>query len=227
MDAGRPPQTVKPVSGNGLNEHARARRVVRRVGPAAAIPRRRRRPTARRGRRRSTSAKPASSSSARASHVRSKSAMRWPVSALMAAVGRGRLEDAGGGGQDRVLPVLRLGHHLGDLLHAGAGDVADAPARGVDRPGLRRAARPRARRSPPPPRARAPRVRSTLPSTAPISAATAPSTPGASGSQIRILVSTRSLPPLPGQSGFATLSGPWPCGPPPAWCSRRCRRRCP
>ena len=35
----------------------------------------------------------------------------------------------------------------------------------------------------------------TLPFTAPISAATAPRTPGASGSQIRILVSTRS-PPL-------------------------------
>ena len=55
-----------------------------------------------------TSTKPASASSAKASQDRSKSASRWPVSAFMAAVGRGGLQDAGGGGQDGVLPVRRL-----------------------------------------------------------------------------------------------------------------------
>jgi hypothetical protein len=43
------------------------------------------------------------------------------------------LKDAGGRGQHRVLPVLRLRDELGDLFDARTGDVAHATAGGLDR----------------------------------------------------------------------------------------------
>ena len=54
----------------------------------------------------------------------------------MTAVGVAACQDAGGGGEDGVLSVVRLRQQLRDLFDTDPGDVAHPPAHRVDRAGL-------------------------------------------------------------------------------------------
>ena len=131
------------------------------------------------------------------SQVRSNSAIRCPVNAFMAAVAVAAWRiPSSHEGQDRVLPILRLRHQLPDLFDTGtAGTLrtprhaaSTAPCSSGNSTTSSSIATPASRSSTSRPM--------TLPFTAPISAATAPRTPGASGSQIRILSQQAVTNPL-------------------------------
>ena len=128
--------------------------------------------------------------SATASQVRSKSDMSWPDSAFMAAVGVAACRMAAAALRTVSSRSWAARGQLPHLLDPGSGDVADALAHGVDGAGQSGSSTTNSSMATPASRSSTSSP-ITLPSTAPISAATAPSTPGASGSQMRMRVEHR------------------------------------
>ena len=140
--------------------------------------------------------------------------------------GRG-LEDPGRGRQDRVLPVQRGAEQLGDLLHAHAGDPAHAAAHCLDRSGL------------------VGQLHHELVDGHPGLALehlqpdhVALGHPDLGSHRTEDPRSVGEPDPHPGQHPADPVDGPdsieaepingsGSCARRPAWCSRRCRRRCP
>ena len=196
MDAGRPPQTVKPGLGDGLDEDARARGVVGRVGSAAralgeggdplhgghVAVHLRRSPRARRP--------PAPARSGRTARSGGRSTRSWRPSAWRpggcpAAAAR----TVSSRSFASVISSVTSSTPAPGTLRTPRQAASTAPGSSGSSTTSSSIATPASRSSTSSPM--------TLPCTAPISAATAPRTPGASGSQMRILVSTRSPPALP------------------------------